>query len=183
VRLSEWRKIAFAPGPAKFMSNPHPAPAPEAADGAVGLPPRLRPRLHAGAELTLELLRIYSAALSLDIESIWILLCVTQQSMGSFVLDPDRAKVWNGAEVVSDAVRSPLSRRAVAERTGLPRETVRRKMAAMADQGLLMVDDYGGVRVQSSGWSVGALEDIAARIEAAVEQHQDRLGVAAGKVQ
>lgn len=56
-------------------------------------------------------------------------------------------------------------------------------MAAMADQGLLMVDDYGGVRVQSSGWSVGALEDIAARIEAAVEQHQDRLGVAAGKVQ
>lgn len=148
-----------------------------------GLPAHLRPRLFAGAELTLELFRIYSAALDLDIESIWILLCVTQESMGSFVLDPERAKIWNGAEIVSDAVRAPLSRRAVAERTGLPRETVRRKMATLTERGLLMVDDFDRVRVQSSGWTAEALEAFAEKIQSAVDRHQDRIDAIESTVQ
>jgi DNA-binding GntR family transcriptional regulator len=39
----------------------------------------------------------------------------------------------------------PVSRQAVAQSLGMSRETVRRKIAALIDKGLLVADDRGGV--------------------------------------
>jgi hypothetical protein len=141
------------------------------------LPATLRPVLFCGSVLMLDLLRTYSKALALDAESIWILLYVTQQSMQPFLLDPDQARAWSAAPVVADEVRGWVSRRAVAEGTGLPRETVRRKMAALCRDGLLVEDEFGRIRVRSDGWETDYLQDFADQISNAVNRYERRLAM------
>jgi hypothetical protein len=48
----------------------------------------------------------------------------------------------------------PISRNAIAEATGLPRETVRRNVARMIERGLLIDDERGGVTQP-----IGVIED------------------------
>jgi hypothetical protein len=141
------------------------------------LPATLRPVLFCGSVLMLDLLRTYSKALALDAESIWILLYVTQQSMQPFLLDPDQARAWSAAPVVADEVRGWVSRRAVAEGTGLPRETVRRKMAALCRDGLLVEDEFGRIRVRGDGWEADYLQDFADQISTAVDRYERRLAM------
>ena len=141
------------------------------------LPASVRPVLFCGSVLMLDLLRTYSKALALDADSIWILLYVTQQSMQPFLLDPDQARAWTAAPVVSDEVRGWVSRRAVAEGTGLPRETVRRKMAALCRDGLLVEDEFGRIRVRSDGWTPEYLKDFAGQIANAVDRYERRMAM------
>jgi hypothetical protein len=141
------------------------------------LPATLRPVLFCGSVLMLDLLRTYSKALALDAESIWILLYVTQQSMQPFLLDPDQARAWSAAPVVADEVRGWVSRRAVAEGTGLPRETVRRKMAALCQAGPLVEDEFGRIRVRGDGWESEYLQDFADQISTAVDRYERRLAM------
>lgn len=141
---------------------------------ATAMPPDVRPVVYSGAALTLDLLRLYSTALRLDADSIWILLYVIQQSMGEFLLDPEQARAWARAPIVDDAVRGWVSRRAVAEATGLPRETVRRKMANLAEKGLIIEDASGCIRVRNDGWEQQGLEDFVRDFQACVERHRQR---------
>ena len=145
------------------------------ADGL--LPATLRPVLFCGSVLALDLLRAYSRALALDAESIWILLYVTQQSMQPFLMDPAQARAWSEAPVVSDAVRGWVSRRAAAEGTGLPRETVRRKIAALSRAGLLVEDEFGRIRVRADGWEATYLQSFADQITQAVDRYEQRLAM------
>jgi len=138
------------------------------------MPAMLRPMLFSGSALMLDLLGVYGRALDLDAESIWIILHVTQRSMGSFLLNPDTAKAWHRASVVSDTVREGISRRAVAEETGLPRETVRRKAANLVAQGILIEDAFGRLRIRSEGWTTEGLEDVARQVDEAVERYRAR---------
>lgn len=154
------------------MASPDdPAPA----DG--DLPASVRPVLFCGSVLMLDLLRTYSKALGHDAESIWILLYVTQQSMQPFLLDPAQARAWSAAPVVSDEVRGWVSRRAVAEGTGLPRETVRRKMAVLCRDGLLVEDEFGRIRVRSDGWTMDDLKYFAGEIATAVDRYERRMAM------
>lgn len=141
--------------------------------GAI-MPADVRPVLFSGSALMLELLRLYTSALRLDAESIWILLYVIQQSMGEFLLNPEQARAWARAPVVDDAVRGWVSRRSVAEATGLPRETVRRKMAVLAEQGLIIEDANGCIRVRNEGWEQQGLEDFTRDFQACIERHRQR---------
>jgi hypothetical protein len=154
------------------MASPDPT-APANSD----LPASVRPVLFCGSVLMLDLLRTYSKALALDAESIWILLYVTQQSMQPFLLDPDQARAWSAAPVVADEVRGWVSRRAVAEGTGLPRETVRRKMAVLCRDGLLVEDEFGRIRVRSDGWEAEYLKDFADQISTAVDRYERRMAM------
>lgn len=44
-------------------------------------------------------------------------------------------------------MRGSISRRTIADKTGLPRETVRRKVAELAEQGHVSIDADGQVRI------------------------------------
>lgn len=82
--------------------------------------------------------------LGLEIESVVIITCVTEATIRPIVLRGDRETMLEAFP--SDEARGWVSRRAIAERTGLPRETVRRKVKQLVDAGRLLIDDEGRVR-------------------------------------
>ena len=60
--------------------------------------------------------------------------------------DPEVMKRYSGGTPIPDAYHRAVSRRAVAESTGLARETTRRKLSRLIEQGRLIEDERGGVR-------------------------------------
>jgi hypothetical protein len=92
----------------------------------------------------LRVLRSAMGAFGDDLEAIVILLSVASASVDAslrdveLTLNPPRG-------VMPLRYFRAISRRAIAASTGLPRETVRRKIAALIDQGLLVAD---GARVR-----------------------------------
>ncbi len=80
----------------------------------------------------------------LEIEEIVILVCVAEATMRPLVVGENESLLRS--EFPADDVRGWISRRLIAERTGLPRETVRRKVRRLIDRALLDVDEEGHVR-------------------------------------
>lgn len=80
----------------------------------------------------------------LEIEEILILVCVAEATMRPLVVSENESLLRS--EFPADDVRGSISRRLIAERTGLPRETVRRKVRRLVDRALLDVDEEGHVR-------------------------------------
>jgi hypothetical protein len=80
----------------------------------------------------------------LEIEEIVILICAAEATMRPIVVSENESLLR--AEFPADEDRGWISRRLIAERTGLPRETVRRKVQRLVDRALLEVDDEGRVR-------------------------------------
>jgi len=80
----------------------------------------------------------------LEIEEILILVCVAEATMRPLVVSENESLLRS--EFPADDVRGWISRRLIAERTGLPRETVRRKVRRLVDRALLDVDEEGHVR-------------------------------------
>jgi len=80
----------------------------------------------------------------LEIEEIVILVCVAEATMRPLVVSENESLLRS--EFPADDVRGSISRRLIAERTGLPRETVRRKVRRLVDRALLDVDEEGHVR-------------------------------------
>jgi hypothetical protein len=80
----------------------------------------------------------------LEIEEIVILVCVAEATMRPLVVSENESLLRS--EFPADDVRGWISRRLIAERTGLPRETVRRKVRRLVDRALLDVDEEGHVR-------------------------------------
>jgi len=82
--------------------------------------------------------------LDLEIESVVIIICVGEATMRPIVTGGDRDVI---TEVFpSNDARGWISRRAISERTGLPRETVRRKVNQLVASGRLLIDSEGRVR-------------------------------------
>jgi len=83
-----------------------------------------------------------------DLEACAIMLAVGSASTNAILRDPKFLRDMEHPGPVPDEYHRPISRRAIAASTGLPRETVRRKIAQLIDQGLL-VEDPDGVRTPS----------------------------------
>lgn len=80
----------------------------------------------------------------LEVEEIVILICAAEATMRPIVVSENESLLRS--EFPADEDRGWISRRLIAERTGLPRETVRRKVQRLIDRELLQVDEEGRVR-------------------------------------
>ena len=94
-------------------------------------------------ELLLGLMANARNQFGLDLESFWILVCVTDATMRPFILNPALEQGVLTAEQTPDQLRGAISRRLISEETGLPRETVRRKAQELVENGFLAANEEG----------------------------------------
>ena len=113
------------------------------------LPTHLRPITFAMTELILDLVHTLQAHHKVDLESLMILLRTQDATMRPFVLDPNTPHDVLHSVTPPDEIRGAISRRMIADKTGLPRETVRRKTADLAEKGWLVIDGGDRLRVPS----------------------------------
>ncbi|MBL8549427.1 MAG: hypothetical protein JNJ73_05535 [Hyphomonadaceae bacterium] len=112
------------------------------------IPPHLRSINFAACELLLDLIHALKRHYAgVDMESLLILLCVSDACMRPFMLDPVLREQVREAPAPPEEVRGAISRLMIADKTGLARETVRRKVAALVRAGLLFVDPEGRIRM------------------------------------
>ncbi|NWG52638.1 MAG: hypothetical protein HXY28_02860 [Hydrogenophilaceae bacterium] len=111
------------------------------------LPPHVRPLSFAGSELLLDLVHAARTYFPVDLESLLIVACVNEATMRPFVLDPATPREVLHAPKPPESVRGSISRRMIADKLGLPRETVRRKTSELAAMGVLRVDEEDRVRI------------------------------------
>lgn len=85
-----------------------------------------------------------------DYEAVILFLAVLTRHGQNVMSDPKLRKRFASLSVpIPDEYTTPVSRLALSRSTGLPRETVRRKVARMLEQGLLVEDERGGLRIPS----------------------------------
>ena len=104
----------------------------------------------------LSLLRVMHEAIRCyegDLEAFVIYVSVACASTGGAMRAPHFLAQPLDSPPLPDTFHRPVSRRAIAASTGLPRETVRRKIAQLVERGLL-VEEGRGVRTRS-----GVLEE------------------------
>jgi hypothetical protein len=97
----------------------------------------------------MSLLRVLHEAVRLydgDLEAFTIYMAVACASVAGAMRDPEIAFSTRDGPPLESHFR-PVSRRAIAASTGLPRETVRRKIALMVERGHL-VEERRGVRTR-----------------------------------
>ncbi|MGE0045267.1 MAG: hypothetical protein AB7J28_13845 [Hyphomonadaceae bacterium] len=114
------------------------------------LPPHVRPLSYAGTELLLDLVYLARKYFPVDLESLLVIACVNEATMRPFVRDPETPPEILHAAKPPEEVRGSISRRMIADKLGLPRETVRRKIAELASVGILTVDENDAVRVMQA---------------------------------
>lgn len=110
------------------------------------IPRETRPRAYAGLELLLDLMHILREATGLDHESIVIACAVNAAAMRPLLVGPNAPLHLMDVAEPPDEFRGSISRLAVAEQTGLSRETVRRKINQLIEAGMLVEDAHGHVR-------------------------------------
>jgi hypothetical protein len=139
------------------------------------LSPHVRPINFAGIELLLDLLhcvrRVYS---DVDMEGLVILLCVSDATMRPFMLDASTPLEILLASKPPEEVRGSISRRLIADKTGLPRETVRRKILELGESGHVTVDGGDRVRIAQRLYEPRALAAVE-EAHSAVLRYLDRL--------
>ncbi|MFN3465702.1 MAG: hypothetical protein ACK4X1_16675 [Terricaulis sp.] len=94
----------------------------------------------------LDLIYLLQSYTKTDLESMVILLCVTDATMRPFMHDSRPTEEVLKTPKPSNEIRGAISRRMIAEKTGLSRETVRRKTQELADAGLVTIDADDRVR-------------------------------------
>jgi hypothetical protein len=109
------------------------------------IPVRTRPRAYAGLELLLDLMHLVKEASGLDHETIVIACAVNEAAMRPLLVGPDAPLDRLADAVPPESYRGSISRMAVAERTGIPRETVRRKINQLIRAGMLAEAPNGEV--------------------------------------
>ena len=108
--------------------------------------PHLRPILFAANELFLDFLHLLQTYFDCDAESLIVLACVTDATMRPFMRGEDTPAAVLNAEKPPDAIRGAISRRMIADKTGLSRETVRRKTQELAQAGFINIDADDRIR-------------------------------------
>lgn len=115
-------------------------------DDPTRIPRDTRPRAYAGLELLLDLMHLLREATGLDHESIIIACAVNQAAMRPLLVGPNAPLDLIDLAQPPDEYRGSISRAAVADLTGLPRETVRRKINLLIEAGMLVEARNGEVR-------------------------------------
>lgn len=110
------------------------------------LPKDTRPRAFAAVELLLDMLHIVRGVADLDLESVAIYYCIAEATMRPLVLGAGVPANVRRAAKPPEEYRGSISRMLIADRTGIPRETVRRKVNALVEAGYLTEDDKRCVR-------------------------------------
>jgi hypothetical protein len=99
-------------------------------------------------EYLLRTLRNLGPAFDYDYELMIIALSVTMGNVQHLVNSPEQLRPYEDLTTLIPAeLQRPVTRLAITRATGLPRETVRRKVAALVEAGVLVKDDRGGVRL------------------------------------
>lgn len=111
--------------------------------------PRIRPIAFGLVELLFDLTFFLRELAGDDLDRALILICVNQATMRPLMekLGPDDPLLR--VRHPPEELRGSISRRMIAEKTGIARETVRRKVAMLIEDGLLLADDEDGVRAAS----------------------------------
>lgn len=110
------------------------------------IPKDLRPKTYASMELILDVLHSARTYVPADLDSIAIYLCVGEATMRPVLADPARVKELESVERAPEDLRGSITMLQVADRLGMPRETVRRKVKQLIEKGLLYADDKGRIR-------------------------------------
>lgn len=139
------------------------------------VPPFTRPGAFAATELMLDLFYLTTDYFQLDLEAIWILAVIGHETMRPWILDPTTAPQHLTDQRVPDQIRGSISRVMVADRTGLPRETVRRRIAELEKKGLIALDERGYVRLHGKSVVDPAYQKSVVDIYRAVERYQKRI--------
>lgn len=145
------------------------------------VPPFTRPAAFAATELILDIFHALTTHYQLDLEAIWILTVVGYETMRPWILDPTLASQYMTVDRVPDSVRGSISRLMVADRTGLPRETVRRRISELSAAGFIALDEKGFVRLTGDKVTGSAYQSGVAEIYSAVERYRKRLAALAVK--
>jgi hypothetical protein len=99
-------------------------------------------------EYLLRTLRNLGPVFKYDYESAIIALSVTMGNVQHLVNTPEvLAPYADLATPIPAELQRPVTRLSITRATGLPRETVRRKVAALVAAGVLIKDERGGVRL------------------------------------
>lgn len=106
----------------------------------------IRPLAFAGTELALDMLHAVRQIYEVDIESAMILLCVNHATMRPMFIELGQDSVPR-AVIPPPETRGSISRLMVADKTGLPRETVRRKIKRLRKEGYVTIDEKGRVQI------------------------------------
>lgn len=110
------------------------------------IPRDTRPRAYAGIELLLDMMHLLREATGLDHESIMIACAINEAAMRPLLVGPNAPLENLDLAEPPDSSRGSISRMAVAEITGIPRETVRRKIKLLLNAGMLVEAPNGEVR-------------------------------------
>jgi hypothetical protein len=109
--------------------------------------PRIRPIAFGMAGLLFSLIGFMRKAYGEDLESALIMICVSDATMQNYMPGAKPGSDILRKEQLDESVRGSISRRMIADKTGLPRETVRRKVAQLIARNFLYVDANGAIRV------------------------------------
>lgn len=101
------------------------------------LPDRVRPRTYAACELFLDMLwSLRSRLPELDLEMLLILVVVNEAAIRPLMTGAGARRDLFNHPAPPDHLRGAISRTLIADRTGLPRETVRRKVNQLIERGV-----------------------------------------------
>lgn len=139
------------------------------------LPDRTRPRTYAASELFLDMLwSVRSRAGDLDLETLLIFLVVNEASMRPLVMGTQAAREYINHPAPPAEVRGAISRAAIADKTMLPRETVRRKVNQLIELGLFAERRDGEVQAVPK-LREQVFQTIGDECHAAVQRYHQRL--------
>ncbi len=143
-------------------------------DSIPKVPRNMRAYAFANVELMLDVVYASRVGPKIDLESMFIYLTVSEATMRPLMLDP--ATPPEVLEMVEppEEYRGSITRLLAADRIGLPRETVRRKIQKMIDDGLLAEDAEGRIRT-TRNFGDGNVQDWTRATFAAVQRYEQRL--------
>lgn len=100
------------------------------------------------AEFILRCAEISGVHFNHDYEMVILFLAISTRNTQNVMADPElRKRYASYSEPIPVSLYTPISRLALSRSTGLPRETVRRKVAKMIELGVVVEDERGGLRV------------------------------------
>lgn len=112
----------------------------------MNIPSDIRPKAYAGAELFLDLLHILREAHGWDLETLAIYYSISEATMRPLIVGKKKLKALLNVERPPEEFRGSVSRLAISERTGIARETVRRKANELLKSGHIYEDETGQLR-------------------------------------
>ncbi len=110
-------------------------------DDATGPPRNYRLKALLLVELYLRMSRVLTDARGPDLERIVIYLAVISAAANYYQRDPELRALYAHNDPIPQDRLFGISRRAIADSVGLPRETVRRKIASLIADGVILEED------------------------------------------